>query len=181
MHYDHVGGLTAGGSIVFPNAIVRADKHESDYWLSNDKMKKAPDDQRLMFENAMTSLAPYIAAGRYKPFDGATELTPGIRTHPSAGHTPGHTSYVVESKGEKLVLIGDLAHFHYLDFDHPRMIGTYDTDGQMAVAARLKDFSDAAKQGYLVGAAHLPFPGIGHVMATATGFQWQPINYSEMH
>jgi glyoxylase-like metal-dependent hydrolase (beta-lactamase superfamily II) len=56
----------------------------------------------------MASLNPYIAAGRFKSFDGNTELLPGIKAQASRGHPPGHSTYVVESKGQKLVLWGDL-------------------------------------------------------------------------
>src|SRR5450830_22261 len=41
LHLDHAAGLTSKGKRVFPNAIVRADKKEADYWLSADNMAKA--------------------------------------------------------------------------------------------------------------------------------------------
>jgi glyoxylase-like metal-dependent hydrolase (beta-lactamase superfamily II) len=44
-----------------------------------------------MFEGDKASLKPYIAAGRFVPFDGGPELVPGIRAIPAPGHTPGHT------------------------------------------------------------------------------------------
>ncbi len=34
MPADHVGGLVAGDKPAFPNAIVRADQHDADFWLS---------------------------------------------------------------------------------------------------------------------------------------------------
>jgi glyoxylase-like metal-dependent hydrolase (beta-lactamase superfamily II) len=34
MHGDHVGGLMAGDKLAFPNATVRADRHDADFWLS---------------------------------------------------------------------------------------------------------------------------------------------------
>jgi glyoxylase-like metal-dependent hydrolase (beta-lactamase superfamily II) len=39
MHGVHVGGLMAGDKLVFPNATVRADKHDADDWLSQTKME----------------------------------------------------------------------------------------------------------------------------------------------
>ena len=39
-------------------------------------------------------------------------------------------------------------------------------------------FADVAKQGDMVAAAHLSFPGIGHIRATGSGYTWIPINYS---
>jgi glyoxylase-like metal-dependent hydrolase (beta-lactamase superfamily II) len=45
MHGDHIGGLTAEGKRVFPNALVRAAQAEGDYWLSKAKMDAAPADK----------------------------------------------------------------------------------------------------------------------------------------
>ena len=39
--------------------------------------------------------------GQFKPFSDATDLVPGLRAQPAPGHTPGHTFYVAESKGER--------------------------------------------------------------------------------
>ncbi|MBR7784855.1 MBL fold metallo-hydrolase, partial [Undibacterium luofuense] len=44
MHPDHVGGLMQGDSVVFPNAVVRADQHDVDFWLSQANLDKAPQD-----------------------------------------------------------------------------------------------------------------------------------------
>ena len=44
LHPDHVGGITADGKMLFPNATVRADKHDADFWLSEETMKKAPKE-----------------------------------------------------------------------------------------------------------------------------------------
>ena len=38
--------------------------------------------------------------------------------------------------------------------------------------------ADAAKNGYLVGSAHIAFPGIGHVRANGKGYAWVPVNYT---
>src|SRR6267142_941973 len=79
LHVDHVGGLMAGDKMVFPNAVVRADKHDADYWLSQANTDKAPKEAKGLFEGAMKSLNPYVAAGKFRPFDGNTELVPGVR------------------------------------------------------------------------------------------------------
>jgi len=164
--------------MAFPNAVVRADKHDADFWLSQANMDKAPKETRGLFEGAMKSLNPYVAAGKFKPFDGDTELVPGIRALASRGHTPGHTSYVVESKGEKLVLIGDLVHVVAVEFPDPSVTFALETDSRSAVAQRRKAFADAAANGYWVGAAHIAFPGIGHIRAAGKGYDWVPANYS---
>jgi len=181
MHLDHIGGLVANGKPVYANAVVRADKAEADYWLSQDNLDKAAEDAKGRFRNAQAAFGPYIAEGRFKPIDGAAELVPGVTAQPSKGHTPGHNSYVVASKGQKLVLIGDLIHVGSVQFAEPSATMSFDTDSKMAAAERLRQFKDAAQQGYLIGAAHLSFPGIGYVHANGSAFTWQPVNFTQVN
>ncbi|MET0210105.1 MAG: MBL fold metallo-hydrolase [Burkholderiaceae bacterium] len=177
MHPDHVGGLSASGVIAFPNAVVRADKHDADYWLSAVEMEKAPKDAKGFFAGAQASLTPYVQAGKFNPFEGDTALVPGIKAVASHGHTAGHVTYVVESGGQKLVLWGDLMHVAAVQFAEPSVTIKFDSDSKTAAAQRKKAYAEAAKQGYWVAAAHLPFPGIGHIRAEGKGFAWIPLNY----
>jgi glyoxylase-like metal-dependent hydrolase (beta-lactamase superfamily II) len=177
MHPDHVGGLVADGKMVFPNAVVRADSREGSFWLNHVNMDKAPADGKGFFEGAMASLKPYLAAGRVKAFDGATDLVPGIQAVPGYGHTPGHTVYVVQSEGQKLVVWGDLMHVAAVQFLMPEVTIAFDTDAKAAAPARLKNFADAAKNGYYVAIAHVSFPGIGKLRADGKHYDWLPANY----
>jgi glyoxylase-like metal-dependent hydrolase (beta-lactamase superfamily II) len=178
-HADHVGGLASDGKPVFPNAVIRADKREADFWLSEENMNKAPADKKGFFQGAMASVNPYVKAGKFKPFEGDTELVPGISAHAANGHTPGHTTYVVESGGQKLILIGDLIHVAAVQMENPSVTIGFDSDEKAARAARLKEFDAAAKGGYLVGGAHLQFPGMGHLRKEGKGYRWVPVNYTQ--
>ncbi|UTY57211.1 MBL fold metallo-hydrolase [Massilia sp. erpn] len=178
MHFDHVGGLAAGKEAAFPNAVVRAGKADADYWLSQANMDKAPADTKGFFQGAMSSMAPYIGANKFQPITQNGELTPGIKSYASAGHTPGHISYIVESKGEKLVLLGDLIHVAAVQFENPSVGMAFDSEGKAAIAERKAAFAAAAKDGYLIGAAHLPFPALGHLKASGKGYTFIPVNYS---
>jgi glyoxylase-like metal-dependent hydrolase (beta-lactamase superfamily II) len=177
MHPDHIGGLADGDKPAFPNAVVRADKHEADLWLSQAHMDQAPKEAKRFFQGAMASLKPYVAAGKFVPFDGDTELVPGVRAQASHGHTPGHSLYLVESKGQKLALWGDLMHVAAVQFAEPAVTFQSDKDPKAAAAQRKKAYAEAASQGYWVAAAHLSFPGIGHVHAEGPGYRWVPANY----
>ena len=178
MHPDHVGGLLADGHPAFPNAIVRVEQRDADYWLSKANMDKAPAEQKGFFQGAMASVEPYVQAHKFVPFKGNTELTPGIKSYATPGHTPGHSSYIIESKGQKLVLLGDLLHVEAVQFDDPNVTIGFDTDPKSALAERKEAFADAAKQGYLIGAAHLPFPALGHIRANGKAYQFVPVNYT---
>jgi glyoxylase-like metal-dependent hydrolase (beta-lactamase superfamily II) len=178
MHADHVGGLFTDGKITFPNATVRADQRDADYWLSKENMDKAPAEAKGFFQGAMLSINPYIATGNFKPFNGSTDLFPGIRAIAAPGHTPGHTIYVIESKGQKLVLWGDLMHIAGVQFPEPQVTISFDTDSTVASTQRAKAFADAAQGRYLVAGAHLSFPGIGHIRSEGSGYVWVPVDYN---
>jgi glyoxylase-like metal-dependent hydrolase (beta-lactamase superfamily II) len=182
MHPDHVGGLVADGALAFPNAVLRIDKADTDFWLSEANLAAAPDGNKGFFQGAMASVNPYVKAGKLKAFEGGTELVPGIRTLSTAGHTPGHTVYAVESKGEKLALWGDLMHVAAVQFADPKVTIAFDTNSTMALAAREKAFADAAREGYAIGLSHVAFPGLGHLRIAddQQGYTWVPLNYSSL-
>lgn len=182
LHPDHVGGLAADGKAVFPNAVVRMDKADADFWLSQANLDKAPEANKGFFKGAQAMLKPYQDAGRIKPFEGDTELVPGVRAIASHGHTPGHTIYQVESKGQKLMLWGDLMHVAAVQFPQPATTISFDTDSKQAMRQRTKAYAEAAKQQYLIGAAHLSFPGLGYLRKDAggPGYTWLPLNYSSL-
>jgi glyoxylase-like metal-dependent hydrolase (beta-lactamase superfamily II) len=178
MHPDHVGGLAVDGRMAFPNAIVRAARADADYWLSNANLSRAKKDDKASFEGAMTSLHPYIEAQRFRPFEGRTPLTAGISALPRPGHTVGHTTYLVESRGQSLVLWGDLVHVAAVQFDSPAVTIVFDSNARTAATQRKLAYADAATHGYLVAGAHLSFPGIGRVRPNGRGYTWLPVDYT---
>lgn len=179
MHADHVGGITsADGKPVFPNAIVRADKKEAGLWLDKAAMDKAPEAMKDFFKGAQASMKPYVDAGRFKAFEADAELVPGIKAYATRGHTPGHTAYVVESNGQKLVLWGDLMHVAAVQFPDPSVTIQFDVDAKAAAPQRKKAYADAARNGYYVGIAHVAFPGIGQLRRDGKGYRWLPANYT---
>jgi len=182
MHGDHIGGLVNGsGQALFPNAILRADKAEADFWLNSANAEKVAPDMKGGFKAAQTAIAPYQALGHFKPFEGGVELVPGVTAQAAHGHTPGHAVYVVSSKGQKLVLIGDLIHVGAVQFADPGVTIAFDSDSKAALAERQKLFADAAKQGYMLGAPHISFPGLFYLHADGKGFQPVPVNFTQMN
>lgn len=180
MHSDHLGGLVAQSKPAFPNAVVRASRREADHWLSQANMDKAPEDGKGSFKNAMAALDPYVKAGKFKTFEGDIEVSPGIRAQGGHGHTPGHTTFVVESRGQKMVVIGDLIHVGAVQFEDPAVTIGFDGDQKAAAASRKKLFDAAAKEGLLIGGAHLQFPGMGYLRSEGKGYRYIPVNYTRM-
>jgi glyoxylase-like metal-dependent hydrolase (beta-lactamase superfamily II) len=178
MHPDHVGGLVSNGAMVFPNAVVHADRADADFWLNETNLATAKKEDKPYFEGARASLQPYIAAQRLRLFEGRAPLLAGISALPRHGHTAGHSTYLVESRGQKLMLWGDLLHVAAIQFDQPAVTIAFDTNNRAAAAQRKRAYADAASNGYLVGAAHVSFPGIGRVRSNGRGYIWLPVNYA---
>ncbi len=177
IHADHSGGLMKDGKPVFPNTPIHVHKRDADYWLSTSNMEKAPDARKKTFQESISSFNPYAKAGKLFTFDGDTELMPGITSVQSPGHTPGHSLFSVESRGQKLLLWGDVIHVAEIQFPRPSVAIQFDVDPEHAIEQRKKAFADAVKQGCLVGGAHIVFPGLGHVRASGDDFTWIPLNY----
>lgn len=52
----------------------------------------------------------------------------GIKAIASYGHTVGHSIYPIESKGQKLMLWGDLMHVAAVQFDKPSVTIHFESD-----------------------------------------------------
>jgi len=178
LHVDHVGGIMVDGKAAFPNAVVRVSRRDADYWLDDANEKAAPALLIPMFEGARKVLKPYIDSGRFQPFDYGAELLPGVTPIPTPGHSPGHSSYVVESQGQKILVWGDIVHVAPVQFPDPGVVTTYDSDPASAERQRDMLFADAARNGYWIGAAHISFPGLGHVGVRDGHFIWIPAEYT---
>ncbi|WP_156612474.1 MBL fold metallo-hydrolase [Paramagnetospirillum marisnigri] len=181
LHPDHAAGLlTADGTAAFPNAEVWAAKAEADFWLDEAIAAKAPQSAQVFFKMARDAVAPYKSAGRFHAFTGQVGLPAGIAAVDTHGHTPGHTSYLLTSQGQSLLVLGDLIHNHAVQFARPEAAFEYDSDKAQAVKTRKAVFADAARQKLWVAGAHLPFPGIGHIRAEGKAFAWVPLEYSPL-
>ncbi|HEX7381352.1 MAG TPA: MBL fold metallo-hydrolase [Nevskiaceae bacterium] len=169
LHPDHIGGLASAGKASFPDATVRVARREADYWLD-------PDNPASGVVSA--ALAPYRRAGRFQPFaDGTQTLAEGVQAVPLPGHTPGHTGYLFESDGHRLLAWGDVIHFAAAQFANPDITATFDWNQDQARATRERVLAEAASKGPLIAGAHLPFPGLGHVARDGRGYRWIPVDY----
>lgn len=178
LHPDHACGITDQGKAAFPNATVYASKAEGDYWLNKETALKAPKDAQPMFKLAQDAVAPYAEQGKLKLYSPGEQLLPELEVIATPGHTPGHTSYLLSSGGQKLLLWGDIVHSHSLQFAKPEVAVDFDSNSKQAIATRQKVFADAAKNKLWIGGAHLPFPGLGHVRVEGKGYAWVPVEYA---
>lgn len=178
IHTDHSGGLIIDDKMVFPNATIYIAKPEVDFWLGEESKKKADPRLAKWFKEAEDKVGPYLKAGKVQAFEYGKPLFRGITPIAAPGHTPGHTFYALESKGQRMLFIGDLLHAETIQFPMPEVTINFDVDSKAAAMQRIKTFKDAAAKGYFLAAAHISFPGIGHVRTDGKGFRWIPVNFS---
>jgi len=180
LHKDHVGGVLRAGKIAFPNAVLRVARTDADYWRDPASRAAAPEFLRSFFDSAAEALAPYAGAGRLRPFEVDAELVPGIRSLSEPGHTPGHTAYLVESRGQRLLVWGDIVHVAPVQLRDPQAALKYDSSDGDARRTRRALLARAAREHLWIGAAHIAFPGLGHVREDGAGYRWIPANYETM-
>ena len=175
MHGDHLhGAVTPEGAKVFPNALLRIAKRDVDSWTSASVEAAAPADQKGRFVPAKRALAAY--GDRLQGFELGAELTPGIRSVAAVGHTPGHSCYLVSSGEAKLLLLGDTMHVAAVQFPRPEITVLFDFRQEQARGTRQDLFEMAVKDKLLIGAVHLPFPGIGRLRnRDGGGYAYDPL------
>jgi glyoxylase-like metal-dependent hydrolase (beta-lactamase superfamily II) len=178
LHPDHAAGLlTADKKIAFPNATVHVSEAEYAFWTSAEIYAKAPDEAKPFFDIARNSIKPYADAGKVERFKDGAQFAPGITAVAAPGHTMGHTMIRLSSGTSELLLWGDIVHNAALQFPEPDRAISFDTDPAQAITSRKRVFDMASTDRLLIAGAHLPFPGLGHVARTSSGYAYVPVEW----
>lgn len=172
-HPDHIGGLMEEGSAAFPNASYVIPSAEYDFWtdeslLSDDAMK---DRVALVRGNVV----PLAEQARF--IGGGDAVVSGIEAVNSHGHTPGHTSYHLESQGRRLLILGDVCNHYVVSLQRPDWHVRFDMDKEMAVAARREVLGMIAADRIPFIGYHMPPPAVGYLEAMGEGFRYVPAGY----
>jgi glyoxylase-like metal-dependent hydrolase (beta-lactamase superfamily II) len=178
VHSDHSGGLTVGGRMLYPNATVHVGRPDIAFFLGTAKDSSDAEERRLAGE-AKRTLGLYVAAGRVKPFNGTTQIVPGITAELRPGHTPGAAFYTLTSAGESIVFIGDTVHAASVQLVEPAVTIMFDQNQPRARAVRQQALARFAAEETLLAAPHISFPGVGRVRRDGAGYRWIPVDYSD--
>jgi glyoxylase-like metal-dependent hydrolase (beta-lactamase superfamily II) len=160
LHVDHVGWNTrlVGSEWVptFPRArylFGRVEyQHCSNQTERADMLPVFADSIRPVFERGLVDLVEWDH-----------RIAPEIELMPSIGHTPGHASVMISSKGKRAMITGDFAH-HPCQMAHPEWSSTADYDPAAAEATRHRLFAALAGEPVLMIGTHFAGPTAGHVL-----------------
>jgi glyoxylase-like metal-dependent hydrolase (beta-lactamase superfamily II) len=168
LHVDHVGWNTmlVDGAWVptFPNARYLLGRTEFDYWRAGGEGMGT--DQRVFVD----SVQPVFDAGLVDLVDTDHVVCDEVRLTPTLGHTPGHVSVRISSKGEEALITGDFTH-HPCQLAHPEWASAADYDPEGSTATRQRVFSELAGEQVLVIGTHFAAPTAGHVVRDGEVFR----------
>jgi glyoxylase-like metal-dependent hydrolase (beta-lactamase superfamily II) len=161
LHVDHVGWNTmlVDGKWVptFPKARYLIGRKEFDHWQGHGPANARGDDP---FSD---SVKPVFDAGLVDFVESDHAICPEIRLEPTPGHTPGHVSVRISSKGEEGLITGDVMH-HPCQMAHPEWASAADSDADRARITRLSLLDRCAGAPLLVIGTHFAGPTAGRVV-----------------
>jgi glyoxylase-like metal-dependent hydrolase (beta-lactamase superfamily II) len=169
LHRDHVGwNLTPqGGKYVptFPKAR---------YWMSKKDWDTShqSDVQPTRYPNAPSCVWPLAELGLVEFMNGEHSITRELTAVPTPGHTPGHMSILVTSKGERALVLGDAAHSPVQVLE-PDWVSRADMDPDLTRQTRKALLDRLEREQILVAAGHFEAPGFGRIVRLEGRRYWR--------
>lgn len=162
LHFDHVGWNTrkVGDRFVptFPKARYLFGRREFEHW----QHLRATNGYHHM-DHLIDAIDPVIEAGLAELIEPDFQLTDEVSLIPTPGHTPGHVSVLIQSRGQSAVITGDLMH-NPIQIAAPTREVRFDMDksrGAQTRAEFVQRFGDAPT---LVIGSHFAEPTAGHIV-----------------
>ena len=172
LHVDHVGWNTVlkDGKWLptFPNARYLFGKKEWEHWAD----EAAGPESKTRREVLNDSVRPILDAGLADLVAMDHRITPEVFLEPTPGHTPGHVSVRISSKGEEAVITGDLMH-HPVQCAEPGWASNFDTDPDAARRTRRSFLERYANRPVLVLGTHFATPTGGHIMPEGAAYRFE--------
>jgi glyoxylase-like metal-dependent hydrolase (beta-lactamase superfamily II) len=173
-HPDHIFGLMAKdtNAQIFPKAEIIVPAAEYKWWTDPGLIAKLPEARQGLAKRIQ---ATFPGWKNIKQLEGDKEVVPGVRPVASYGHTPGHTSYLVSSGNQQLMVLGDVTNIPALFVKNPGWHAAFDQDALMAEASRRKMFDRCVAEQLMVAGYHYGMPGAGTIVKDGGGYAFVPI------
>ena len=168
LHVDHVGWntmLVDGRWLpTFPQARYLIGRVEWNHWSkATDSFTKDPIDD---------SVRPIVDAGLATLVEDTHRITKEVWLEPTPGHTPGHFSVRIASRGAEAVITGDLMH-HPVQCAHPEWNCGFDSIPDQACATRRAFIERYGDRPVLVFGTHFATPSAGHIVKEGPGWRFR--------
>src|SRR5690606_11350738 len=97
-------------------------------------------------------------------------LTDEVSLIPTPGHTPGHVSVLIESRGQSAVITGDLMH-NPIQVAVPAIEARFDMDNAQGARTRAQFVERFNNSPTLVIGSHFADPSAGHIVPDGTAWK----------
>jgi len=173
-HADHIFGLMAKdtNAQIFSEAEIIVPASEYRYWTDPGLIAKLPEARQGLAKRVQATLPGWR---NVKQAENDTDVAPGVRSVASNGHTPGHTSYLVSSGNDQLMVLGDVSNVPALFVRNPGWHAAFDQDAEMAESTRRKMFDRVVADKVIVTGYHFGMPGAGRIAKDGSGYAYTPI------
>ena len=165
MHVDHVGWNTrlVDGSWqpTFGNARYLYAEEEWAHW------RVEPQEYGPVIED---SVQPIFDAGLADLVHSDHRVTDEVWLESTPGHTPGHVSVHIASRGEEAVITGDMIH-HPCQIAHSDWSSSADWDQSMSAATREGFLGRYADRPVLIIGTHFAGPTAGRIIRDGDSFR----------
>ena len=166
MHVDHVGWntrlLNGRWQPTFGAARHLYAEAEWAHWR-----EAGDDDTGPVIED---SVQPIFDAGLADLVPGDYAVNDEVRLVPTPGHTPGHVSVYITSRGEEAIITGDMIH-HPCQIARPDWSTSADVDQDCARATRQRFLADYADRPVLVIGTHFAGPTAGRLVRDGESYR----------
>src|SRR5581483_1700816 len=175
MHADHIGWNTmlVDGKWVptFRNAryLFNRIEYEAEQKRNNDPARNDLRSQALR-NAARESIAPVFDAGLAELVETEHRVCDEVRLMPTLGHTAGHVSVHIASRGEEAIISGDFIH-HPCQLAHPEWAAYVDYDPAQSTATRQRVFAQLAGTPTLLIGSHFAEPVAGRIVRDGAAYR----------
>jgi glyoxylase-like metal-dependent hydrolase (beta-lactamase superfamily II) len=173
MHYDHVGWNTRlrGGKWVPTFARARHLFSKAEYDHTKKKWKEGQSEASQFAD----TIEPVVEAGLADFINPAGyQVCKGVRLLATPGHSPGHYSVELMSRGQKGAITGDMIHSP-AQLAFPQRYTANDGDKALASRTRQEFFERFGDGRTVVFGSHFPPPTAGHIVRAGNAWRFVPL------
>jgi glyoxylase-like metal-dependent hydrolase (beta-lactamase superfamily II) len=167
LHVDHVGWNTmlvdGSWAPTFPRARYLMGRVEYEHWSQPQER----EDMAAVFGD---SVQPVFDAGLVDLVETDARICEEIDLVPTIGHTPGHVSVRIRSRGEEALITGDFMH-HPCQIAHPEWASTADSDPEQGQRTREVMFARLAGTPVLVIGTHFAGVTAGRIVRDGDAYR----------
>ena len=171
LHRDHVGWNITWDKgqprLTFPRARYWIARAEWDYYRQPRQLEQAP--------HIKDTVLPLEQLGALELVEGETPITSEVTMVPTPGHTPGHMSLAISSKGQQGFILGDVLNFPIQAQETAWEIVFDRGDKDQARQTREAILEWLEQEKVLVGACHFMPPSFGWFVRSGGRRYWQSI------